>query len=255
MADQQPVAMSPQQERFSRSSLSGGRLYRQLAVGNSGLLHFFLYELYTTFCVGLSGALGFGLRHVFLKYLLGSAQGGVAVGKDVLIRQPRRISMGQKVMIDDHAVLDVRYVDGDRSETGIYIGDHVLVGRYSVINAKGGTIKLGDACNISSHCRIATRSQVIIGNSVLIAAYAYIGAGNHRVDDPSKPIIAQGMDIKSGVTIGNNAWIGARATILDGVTIGEDAVIGAHSLVLEDVPPRAIVVGAPAKVIKYRDAR
>lgn len=53
-------------------------------------------------------------------------------------------------------------------------------------------------------------------------------------------------------TIGNDVWIGCNSTILRGVTIGDGAVIGANSLVNKDVPPYAIVVGSPAKIIKYR---
>ena len=53
-------------------------------------------------------------------------------------------------------------------------------------------------------------------------------------------------------TIGNDVWIGCNSTILRGVTIGDGAVIGANSLVNRDVPPYAIVVGSPAKIIKYR---
>ncbi|WP_158660377.1 DapH/DapD/GlmU-related protein [Limosilactobacillus fermentum] len=47
-----------------------------------------------------------------------------------------------------------------------------------------------------------------------------------------------------------NTWIGATATILSGVTIGENAVVGAASVVTKDVPDNAVVVGNPAKVIR-----
>lgn len=52
--------------------------------------------------------------------------------------------------------------------------------------------------------------------------------------------------------IGNDVWIGCNSTILRGVKVGDGAVIGANSLVTKDVPPYAIVVGSPAKVLKYR---
>lgn len=52
--------------------------------------------------------------------------------------------------------------------------------------------------------------------------------------------------------IGNDVWIGCNSTILRGVTIGDGAVIGANSLVNKDVPPYSIVVGSPAKIVKYR---
>ena len=54
------------------------------------------------------------------------------------------------------------------------------------------------------------------------------------------------------VVIGNDVWIGARATILEGVTIGDGAVVAAGAVVTKEVPPYAIVGGVPAKIIKYR---
>lgn len=55
---------------------------------------------------------------------------------------------------------------------------------------------------------------------------------------------------KGPVIIGQNVWVGDKATILPGVTIGDGAVIGANSVVTKDVPPYSIVGGNPAKVLK-----
>ncbi|WP_352629335.1 CatB-related O-acetyltransferase [Mesorhizobium sp. M0496] len=57
---------------------------------------------------------------------------------------------------------------------------------------------------------------------------------------------------KGPIVIGNDVWVGARATIMSGVTIGDGAVVAACSVVTKDVPPYAIVAGNPARVIKYR---
>lgn len=54
------------------------------------------------------------------------------------------------------------------------------------------------------------------------------------------------------VIIGNDVWIGRNATIIGGVKIGNGAVIGANAVVAKDIPPYAIAVGNPARVIKYR---
>ena len=54
------------------------------------------------------------------------------------------------------------------------------------------------------------------------------------------------------IIIENDVWIGAKATIMSGVTIHNGAVIGANSVITKDIPPYAIVVGNPGKIVKYR---
>ena len=55
-----------------------------------------------------------------------------------------------------------------------------------------------------------------------------------------------------GVTLGAGVWMGAGAKVLDGVTIGEHAVVGAGAVVRDDIPPHAIAVGLPARVVSTR---
>jgi acetyltransferase-like isoleucine patch superfamily enzyme len=60
------------------------------------------------------------------------------------------------------------------------------------------------------------------------------------------------IEERKQINIGNDVFIGANVTVLDGVTIGDGAVIGAGAVVSKDIPPYAIAVGCPIKVIKYR---
>lgn len=236
--------MTAQQAGFTTDSKSGFALYRELAVGRSSLGFLAWYELCTLICGGLPGLPGYALRSLCYPSLFGACGRRPGIGRSVLFRNPRAVSLGSKNLIDDFAVLDVR-----GEQAGITLGDFVSIGRFSSLVAKSGTIDLAHGVNIGSYCRIATQSKITIGESVLIAAYAYIGPGNHQQGDEETPLIAREMDIRGGVRIGAHAWIGTRATILDGVTIGERAIVGAHALVREDVPAGAIVAGTPAKVI------
>ena len=108
-------------------------------------------------------------------------------------------------------------------------------------------------------------SDVTIGAFCSIASYCSIGGGKHPLDAAStSPVFYSGHNIlrknycklpeakNLGVEIGNDVWIGEAVTINDGIKIGTGAVIGAHSVVTKDVPPYAIAVGVPAKVIRYR---
>ena len=244
--------MSPQQQRFSEREAGAFETYRNLVVGDRGIPDLLAYELYNFFLAGLSGVLGYGLRSYLLPTILGSGIKPV-VGTNVLIRQPSRVFLGKGVLLDDNVVLDVR--DGRDAARGelaplIDLADTVFVGRNSSIIAKGARIRLGAACNVSTHCRIASESFIEIGESTLIAAYSYIGPGNHLRDESGRVQIEAEMPEGTGVKIGSGCWIGTRATILDGVTIGDNVVVGAHSLVREDVPDGAVVAGTPARIIE-----
>ena len=121
-----------------------------------------------------------------------------------------------------------------------------IIGRYSRINP---------------NCLL---TNVTVGNFTAIGRNTTIGLGRHPMNYVStqnifykknnmnnrwvKPIELEPLEIK----IGNDVWIGVEAMILDGITIGNGAVIGARAIVTKDVPDYAIVVGSPAKIIKYR---
>jgi acetyltransferase-like isoleucine patch superfamily enzyme len=241
--------MTPQQRDLSDTKRSGLSLYRTLAVGNASLLHFLGYELSQFLFANTAGLLGFAARSVLYPPLFASCGKRPAIGRGVLLRVPKHISLGSGVLIDDNAALDVRGQDGR-----IDIGDRVSIGRLTTIAAKHGTIALQPGTNVGSYCRVATNSRIEIGESVLIGAYCYIGPGNHTEGTSDEPLIARPMDIRGGVEIGAHAWLGTRVTVLDGVRIGKRAIIGAHSLVKDDVPDDAIAVGVPAKVIRTRSA-
>jgi len=75
---------------------------------------------------------------------------------------------------------------------------------------------------------------------------------NHEFDRTDIPMIKQGFQENQPVIIGNDVWIGDRVIILPNVKIGDGVIIGAGSVVAKSIPEFAIVVGNPAKVIKYR---
>ena len=249
-SDSKP-SLSAQQKRFSAEHESPWSIYKDFAIGEGSWLQLGAYEIYGLLGAGLSGAAGLALRRFWLPHLLGSCKGKLTVGREVSIRQPMRVHCGRNVILEDFTVLDIR--SGQNATPRIDLGDHVFVGRGTILAAKGGQLILSAGVNISSYCRIATQSKVEIGESTLIAAYCYIGPGNHKIEGSDVPIIEQGMDSGGGVRIGSDCWLGTRATILDGVTIGDHAVVGAHSLVTQDVPEGAIVGGTPARILRYRD--
>lgn len=112
-------------------------------------------------------------------------------------------------------------------------------------------MELGSNVTIQPMTYIEASGGVSIGSDTSIAHGVSIMSETHNTDEREIPFKCQGMTYKP-VTIGEDVWIGAKATILAGITIGNKAIIGANSVVTKDVPDYAIVVGAPAKIIKYR---
>jgi acetyltransferase-like isoleucine patch superfamily enzyme len=97
---------------------------------------------------------------------------------------------------------------------------------------------------------VAATHEVTIGDHCMFANGCFVTDGNHRFDDPDRPVPWQGFTSKGPTRVGDNVWCGANVVITSGVTIGERCVIGANSVVTTDLPPRSIAAGAPAKVLR-----
>ena len=106
-----------------------------------------------------------------------------------------------------------------------------------------------------------TVDRLLIGDFVSIAnGVRFLIGGEHRMQNlltsPVDILITKSFRYKDtisrGGTIGDDVWIGTNAIILGGVKVGQGAIIGAGAVVAKDVPSYAVVVGNPAKVVKYR---
>lgn len=109
----------------------------------------------------------------------------------------------------------------------------------------GKNITLGKRIFINAGCKIQDQGGVSIGDDCLIGHNAVIASLNHDIAPERRADM-----IPAPVTIGRNVWIGANVTILPGVSIGDDAVLAAACVVTKDVPAGAVVVGAPARVVR-----
>jgi virginiamycin A acetyltransferase len=126
--------------------------------------------------------------------------------------------------------------------------DKCKIGRYSYTGKNSTLIN----CNIGAFCSISW--NVSIGG----ANHDYNRMTQHSFLYDSSIGLTPASDKKSydrfadSLSIGNDVWIAVGAVIMRGVTIGDGAVVGANSVVTKDVPAYAIVVGSPARIIKYR---
>ena len=112
-----------------------------------------------------------------------------------------------------------------------------------------GNIKIGDEVFFNRNCYIAVYDGLTIGNYCLFGEGVSIHDENHVVGTGPEPIASRGF-VARPIVIGDNVWVGAKATILSGVNIGNNAVIGANAVVTHDVPANTIVGGIPARVLR-----
>lgn len=137
----------------------------------------------------------------------------------VIMKKNGEIHLGNRVMLHKNCKLSAWGTDGRAT---IKIGSRTYIGDRTEIHA-GQNVTIGDGCDISWDCCIMDRDY-------------------HKLNTEK--------EVFAPVTIGNHVWIGCKVTILKGVSVGDGAVIAAGSVVTRDVPPRALVGGNPARVLK-----
>lgn len=115
------------------------------------------------------------------------------------------------------------------------------------------TISIGSNCYFGAFNHITAINRIEIGNNLLTGKFVTITDNSHgetnfetlQIEPINRPLHSKGP-----VIIGNNVWIGDKATILPNVSIGDGAIIAANAVVTKDVPAHSIAAGNPAKIIK-----
>jgi len=245
-ADQQPTAVHTE---LHDHSISASAKYRRLTVGERGFLFLVYYELITMLLGGFPGALGHLLRRLLYRPLLGSMGRGVVIGRQVTLRHPHKIHLANGVALGDLVSLDA--MGGAESE--IVLAENVLIGRNSVLSAKGGRISVGAQSNIGMNCLLIARdSRLAVGRDTLLAAYCYLmGGGVHGFEQTDLPIMEQHLPAK-GLTVGDDCWLGAGVKVADGCAVGDGSVVGAGSVVNKPIPPMSVAYGIPVRVARTR---
>ena len=113
------------------------------------------------------------------------------------------------------------------------------------------TVTIGSNTVIGRHSMITAKNSIRIGSNVLMGAYVQVIDHNHGM--ARSPIIREQQALIGEVAIEDDVWIGAGAKILMNVHVGQGAIIGTNAVVTTDVPSFAVVVGVPARVIRYRE--
>lgn len=144
------------------------------------------------------------------------------------------LEMDRRASIHDFTTISIMndYNTGIKNAKMV-IGENSYIGEGCNLRAGGGQLIVGKHCSISQNV------------SIVVSNHGY-KKGMYIKDQPWSTH-------NNFVIIGDDVWIGANSVVLPGVKIGNGAIIGAGSVVTKDVPDYAIVVGNPARVLKYRE--
>lgn len=178
------------------------------------------------------------LKRIIQKVCFGNSitRKRVTFGKGSYIREHAKISGGQYIQLGSNTriypycrIECFDYISGKKLSPRLKIGDNVLIGRNDTI---------------------LCANSIEIGNDCMLAANIFISDENHGTDLSSGKRYECNSIVTERVCIGKNCWIGEKAIILPGVTIGDNAIIGAGSVVTKNIPANVVAVGNPARVIK-----
>lgn len=223
--------------------------YQAFFIGSERWSALLRYEFTMIFASGTRGALGYALRKVLFPKLFGKAGRGLNFGRDVSLRCPGRMSLGDNATIDDGCALDAR---GTTKPGDLSIGARTLIARGTILLVKSNYLRIGADCSIGSQCSLNAVSGIEIGDHCIIAGQCYFGGGRYKMALGQGPMVLQGLETKGPVKLGNDVWVGANVTVLDGVTVGDGAILAAGSVVNSDVVANSIVGGVPAREIGMR---
>jgi acetyltransferase-like isoleucine patch superfamily enzyme len=171
------------------------------------------------------------------------------IGRSVRVIAPQRLRLGRSVSIGDQSFIDCFSIGG------VSFGDFVTIRERAWIQCTSSPHRPGESFRVGPHTYIGPNAVIGVGGAVSIGAKCQIGPGFTVVAEghvSSEEAIFGGGVTRSGVTIGDDCWVGANVTVLDGVTVGNGAVIGAGTLLTRDVPANTVCFGVPGRVRRPR---
>jgi len=144
------------------------------------------------------------------------------------------------------------------NQESVVIGEETMIGPNTAISVgiapgqemiTNPVIEIGSRCIIGRGSHIVGHWSITIGDDIQTGPYVYITDQNHVYEDVERPIGIQ-QPIEAAVSIGPGSWLGANVVILPGTELGEHTTVAAGAVVSGKFPPRVVLAGVPATIVK-----
>jgi acetyltransferase-like isoleucine patch superfamily enzyme len=191
------------------------------------------------------------LRGIPLRLRARGVRGAVFRGRRSVVEHAYAFSSGPGLILEDGVLVNAL------SAHGIAVGRNVTIARGATLTCTGVIAELGEGISIGDRSAVGAGSflggqgRIRIGNDVIMGPGVRIFSENHNHDDATVAIRTQ-EQARAAVTIEDDCWVGAGATILAGVTVGRGSVIAAGAVVTRNVPAYSVAGGVPARVLRSR---
>lgn len=189
---------------------------------------FFSYQVRQKMCLFWNWVFSYSNAKYFREF-----GEGASIARNVVIMNPRYISIGDGSTIGEQTVITA----WDRLQDQYFTPE----------------ITIGKNTSIGADCHLSAIQKIVLGDGVLLGKKITITDNSHGACTPDQlaiPPSKRCIVSKGPVVIGDHVWIGDKATILPGVHIGRGAIIGANAVVTCDIPEGCVAAGIPAKVVK-----
>ncbi len=172
------------------------------------------------------------LQWLYLKLRLAHLGKNCELMRNIRVKHPRHIWVGDQVLIGQQAFLYAHPRDKSTTEPIIRIGDRSVVNERVAISAQAG---------------------IVIEERVGLSPYVMIQDHTHGYTDINLPILDHPVDKIQPIRIGAESWLGVYAAVLPGGSVGRHCVIGMHAVVNTPIPDYCVAVGSPAHIVKHYD--
>ncbi|HMQ30311.1 MAG TPA: acyltransferase [Chloroflexaceae bacterium] len=160
----------------------------------------------------------------------------------------RDLRLGRHVFLGDRVT-----IYQGRGGGPVELGDRAHLHQDTVVEVgQGGSVSVGADTHIQNRCQLSAYLRSIrIGANVQVAPACAFFPYDHGTA-PGAPMREQPLTSRGDIVVEDDVWLGYGVVVLAGARIGRGAVVGANSVVTGDIPPGAVAVGAPARVVRAR---